>query len=69
MHVVVAGLYAFVIWVALVAYSLIVGVPTSTLIVLAPVLFSAALVGIWAVEAAIGALAWFVRLRLRPGKN
>ena len=69
MHVLVAGLYAVCICLAMAAYCVSVGIPLHTVISIAPFLVSGCVVGIFVVEAVLTGLNLVTRIKIKLGKN
>jgi len=61
MHVLIAGLYAATIWLSAFAYVLIVGGSVFRFLVLSPVIISAAIATIIALDFAINGVSWVWR--------
>lgn len=65
MHVLIAGLYAVVIYLALLAYVVITGLSVPTFLDASPLVISGAMVVIFALDYAVRGVEWCWR-RMRP---
>lgn len=69
MHVLIAGLYACVIYLSLLAYIIIIGGPLLTFLLASPILISAAIVFIFALDYAVRGVTWALKRWRRAQAN
>lgn len=66
MHIVIASLYSIIIWLSLLAYTIIVGGFWIVALVAGPFIISAIVIGLIALDMLVARLArWFSRKRIR----
>jgi len=58
MHVIVAGAYAVVIWLSVMAYCLMFGVPFLFFLAFSPIVISASMIAVIATSYAVRGLVW-----------
>ena len=68
MHVLIAGLYGATLYLSLLAYILIIDGPILTFLMLSPVIISAAIAGLLALDMSVRGVSWAWK-RWRPARN
>lgn len=67
MHVLIAGLYACIIWLSVLAYCIILNGPVLVFLALSPVIISGAIAVIITLDFAVRGIGWTLR-RWRPAR-